>query len=122
MHPDFGQVVQDSGFQEWIGNSKIRTELFKRADAFDVDAADELLSTYKTLHVKKATQETEADKAIRSQAIRTVSVDGGGSGEVTKKVYRRSDLIRLKMRDPAKYDELADSGELARAYQENRVR
>jgi hypothetical protein len=35
-------------------------------------------------------------------------------------VYRRADLIRLKMQDPNRYDALSD--EIMQAYQEGRVR
>jgi len=47
-------------------------------------------------------------------------VDTGGSGETTRKVYRRADLIRLKMRDPGKYDAMSD--EIMAAYSEGRVK
>ena len=44
-HPDYQKVIQDSGFSEWIGKSRIRQELLQRADRYDIEAADELLST-----------------------------------------------------------------------------
>ena len=40
-HPDFSEVVQDGSFVDWIGKSKVRQELFSRADRnFDFDAAN----------------------------------------------------------------------------------
>ena len=48
------------------------------------------------------------------------SVDVGGSGESSKRVYRRADLIRLKMTDPSRYEALSD--EIMQAYAEGRVK
>lgn len=120
MHPDFDQVKSNPQFAEFVKASPIRMQLAQQADRFNLAAANELVSTFKQLHPTAKVPTVE--KTARDQTLRAVRVDTGGSGEATKKTYRRADLIRLKMRDPAKYDELADSGELALAYQEGRVR
>lgn len=122
-HPDANDIAASEGFQGWIKESPVRIQLFQRADqAYDFDAANELLSTYKQLHAKRQEVEVQADKTTRTQALKAAAVDVGGSGETTKKSYRRGALILLKIRDPAAYAELVDSGELARAYAENRVK
>lgn len=120
MHPDFRQVVVDEGFTAWKNASKIRQQLFKQAEAYDVDAADELLSTYKAISATKQRQVSESDSAARSKSISAASVDVGGSGDSTRKIFRRSDLIRLKMRDPTKYESMND--EIMAAYADDRVR
>lgn len=124
LHPDFGQIVQDGSFVEWIKGSKVRMKLFQEAEAYDVDAADELLSTFKQLKQVKAEKPKvdvpDEEKASRTKALQSASVDTGGSGESSKKVYRRSDLIRLKMRDPSKFDSM--QAEIDAAYREGRVR
>ena len=120
MHPDVANIVQDSGFQDWIKASKVRTKLFQDAEAYDVDAADELLSTYKELRVVKQQQVAKVDTTARDQSLKAASMDTGGSGETTRKVYRRADLIRLKMRDPSKYESMSD--EIMTAYSEGRVK
>ena len=124
LHPDFGQIVQDGEFATWIKASKIRSELFQRAEGYDVSAADELLSTFKQLKAVKAekpkVEVPDEEKASRAKTLQSASVDTGGSGESSKKVYRRADLIRLKMRDPAKYEDMAD--EILKAYGEGRVK
>ena len=126
LHPDFSGVVQEGEFAEWVKASKVRVQLFNQAEAYDVDAADELLSTYKALKAvkqKSAVDEVAvAETKARDQSLKAAAVDTGGTGESARKIYRRADLIRLKMRDPEKYDALADSGELTRAYQEGRVK
>lgn len=120
LHPDFGSVVQDGEFVDWIKSSKIRTQLFNQAEAYDVDAADELLSTFKSIKSVKQRQVSEVDVTTRKQAMNAAAVDSGGSGETSKKVYRRADLIQLKLRDPQGF--AARQGEIDKAYQEGRVR
>ncbi len=121
-HPDMPTVVQDPEFLSWVKGSKIRTQLFQQADNYDLDAADELLSTYKELRGKKQVQQPEVkvDKVARDQMLKTAAVDTGGSGESGKKVYRRADLIRLKINNPAKYEAMED--EIYAAYAEGRVK
>lgn len=124
LHPDFGNVVQDAEFAKWIGESKIRTRLFKEAEGYDVDAADELLSTYKQLKMKKveqqASQVSEVEKSARKQTMQAASVETGGTGETTRKVFRRADLINLRLRDPMKFAAMQD--EIDAAYREGRVK
>ena len=119
-HPDATQIAQDPDFQNWVQASRVRVKLFQQADAYDVDAADELFSTFKQLRTVKQQSAVQVDTKARDQAIRSASVETGGTGESSKKVYRRSDLIRLKMRDPAKYESMSD--EIMAAYSQGRVR
>jgi len=120
IHPDVQQIVGDSGFQEWVKSSKVRTQLFQQADQYDLDAAHELLSTYKELRGVRQKVVSEADNAARDKTLKAVAVDTGGSGESSQKIFRRADLIRLKMRDPAKYEAMSD--EIMAAYASGRVK
>lgn len=120
MHPDVQQIVGDSGFQEWVKASKVRTQLFQQADNYDIDAANELLSTYKELRAVRQKSVEAVDNTAREKLLKAVGVDTGGSGESSQKVFRRADLIRLKMRDPAKYESMSD--EIMAAYQSGRVK
>ena len=120
-HPDFGQIAQDADFVNWVKSSPIRIGLYAKADGeFDYDSANELLSTYKQLRGVKAKQTNDAGETQRKSNLKAASVDVGGSGESGKRVYRRADLIRLKMTDPDRYEQL--SGEIMQAYQDGRVR
>jgi hypothetical protein len=120
-HPDFNQIVQDADFANWVKSSPIRIGLYAKADGeFDYDSANELLSTYKQLKGVKAKQTTDAGETQRKSNLKAATVDVGGSGESGKRVYRRADLIRLKMTDPNRYDALSD--EIMQAYQEGRVK
>jgi len=120
-HPDFGDIAKNEDFANWVKSSPVRIDLFKRADAeFDYDSANELLSTYKELRSVKQKQTSNASEATRKQNLKAAGVDVGGSGESSKRVYRRADLIRLKMQDPIRYEALAD--EIMQAYSEGRVK
>jgi len=120
-HPDFGQIVQDSDFVNWVKSSPVRIGLYAKADGeFDYDSANELLSTYKQLKGVKAKQTSDAGETQRKSNLKAATVDVGGTGESGKRVYRRADLIRLKMQDPNRYDALSD--EIMQAYAEGRVK
>jgi hypothetical protein len=120
-HPDFGDIAKDQDFANWVKSSPVRLRIFEQADAgYDYDSANELLSTYKQLRSVKQKQTSDDGEITRKQNLKAVGVDVGGSGESSKKVYRRADLIRLKMQDPNRYDALSD--EIMAAYQEGRVR
>ena len=120
-HPDFGQIVQDQDFANWVKSSPVRIGLYAKADGeFDYDSANELLSTYKQLKGIKAKQTSEAGETQRKSSLKAATVDVGGTGESGKRVYRRADLIRLKMTDPNRYDALSD--EIMTAYAEGRVK
>ncbi len=120
-HPDFTTIAQDSGFIDWVKASPIRLGLYAKADAdFDFDSADELLSTYKSLKQVQQQQVNDDSKKQREQQMKAASVDVSGTGEVSKKVYRRADLIRLRMENPDRYFALQD--EIMAAYSEGRVK
>ena len=120
-HPDFTQIVQDADFVNWVKSSPVRIGLYAKADGeFDYDSANELLTTYKQLKGVKAKQTSDAGENQRKSNLKAAAVDVGGTGESGKRVYRRADLIRLKMTDPARYDALSD--EIMQAYADGRVK
>lgn len=124
-HPDFATIASDSGFQDWVKSSAIRLNLFAKADAeFDFESADELLSTYKELKQIKqqnqAQQSADVESKAQEQAMKAATVDVGGAGESSRKVYRRADLIKLRMTDPERYMQLSD--EIMDAYATGRVK
>ena len=120
-HPDYGQVASDPDFANWVKSSPVRINLFAKADGeFDYDSANELLTTYKQLRGVKAKQTSDAGEATRKTNLKAAGVDIGGSGESGKRIYRRADLIRLKMTDPNRYEALSD--EIMQAYADGRVK
>jgi hypothetical protein len=124
-HPDFVTIVQDTGFQDWVKASPVRLNMFAKADAeYDFDSANELLSTYKEIKQIRQTQQVQktdaAEAKAQDAAMKAATVDVGGTGESSKKVYRRADLIKLRMTDPDRYMALQD--EIMSAYAQGRVK
>lgn len=120
-HPDFGDIAKDQEFANWVKSSPVRLKLFQEADAgYDFDSANELISTYKQLRSVRNKQVSDEGEATRKQNLKAVGVDVGGSGESSKKIYRRADLIQLQLKDPERYAALSD--EIMQAYIEKRVR
>ena len=123
-YPDMLEVVQSKDFQDWVAASKVRTQLYVAADAqFDTDAADELLSTFKAITGRKAEegkQQVQELAGTRDKQLKAASVDLGGGNATSRKIYRRADLIRLRMTDPARYEALEP--EIMAAYSEGRVK
>jgi len=126
QHPDYREVVQDPEFVSWVKDSKVRQSLYAAADRnYDFDAANELLSTYKAIKgTKRATTNEEVqqvqqtqEKALKAASNPAVGSSGEGS---SKKIYRRADLIRLRMERPNDYE--AREAEIMLAYAEGRVR
>jgi hypothetical protein len=120
-YTDLMETVQDPKFHDWVKASKIRTQLYMMADQqFDYDAADELLSNW---NERKGTVKAtaEAEKASRKNAVKEASTGNvRGTGETSKKIYRRSDIIKLMKTDPDRYQALSD--EIMTAYREGRVK
>jgi predicted RNA-binding protein YlqC (UPF0109 family) len=119
--PDAMEVVQSPDFAKWIQGSKVRTELFVRAETqYDYDSAKELLDTWKERQTlsKKVTDTSKVD---RDQQLKAADIgnNNGASETVAKKKYRRQDIMKLMTTDPDRYD--AMSNEIMAAYREGRV-
>jgi len=121
-HPDMQDILQNNKFADWIKGSKIRQQLFVQADQqYDYEAADELFTLWKerqqVVSQTAATEKNERKKAVKAASTGNVR----GSGEQSaKKVYRRSDIIKLMKEDPERYMSL--SNEIMAAYADGRVR
>ena len=121
-HPDMQTILNDPKFAEWIKASKIRTQLFVAADQqYDADSADELFSLWKERKTV-AQQTANVEKQARKQTLKAANTGNarGSSAGTRKKVYRRSDIIKLMKTDPERYQAL--SNEILTAYAEGRVK
>ena len=120
-HPDIETIMKDPKFVEWVKGSKIRTQLLAYADqAYDFDSADELFTTWKERQ-QVVTQTAEMEKQGRKKAVKAASTGNTrGSNPVSKKIYRRADIIKLMRTDPDRYQSLSE--EILTAYKEGRVR
>jgi len=95
--------------------------LFTRAEVdYDFDSAKELLDTWKEKqNISKKVAETS--KVDREQQLKAADVGSNSSTSepVSKKKYRRSDIIKLMQTDPDRYDSMSE--EIMTAYREGRV-
>jgi hypothetical protein len=119
-YPNFREIATSQEFGNWVNGSKVRIELYNRAqNDYDFDSADELLSTWieRQEYTKKVTDTSKLD---REQQLKSADMGTSGATEATsKKKYRRSDIIKLMQTDPDRYDSMAN--EIMIAYRENRV-
>ena len=121
-HPDMLQISRTPQFIDWVGKSVVRQNLYRLADQqYDAVAADELLTLWKE---RASAVETTKNIATedRRQAMRVAQTGAtkASAESVSKKVYRRADLINLLQTNPDRYYAMAT--EIERAYAEGRVR
>jgi len=118
-HPDFMEIAASAEFQGWVSDSPFRTRMFYAADAGDLEAARDLFNEYKSRNYS-VTEATGLPAAGRDKALKAVTTESGNAtGSAKRKMYRRSDLVNLRLRDPEAYN--AKSAEITQAYLEKRV-
>lgn len=121
QHPDAPEIMSNPKFAEWIKGSNYRVRLAQKADQYDIDAADELFTSWKETQ-KMVKNATEIEKMAKKSEVKRAATGGNrsnpdGSG---RKIYRRVDIIKLMRDDPRRYEALQP--EIMQAYQEGRVR
>lgn len=122
-HPDMDEILQNDGFSDWVSKSKLRISLFNRGNNFDVEAASDLFDLWKEHQNVIKTVAAEEKKFVeqkRKKDLQSAASESGASDATSKTVFRRSDLIRMRIEDPQKYSAMQD--EIMLAYQEGRVR
>ena len=123
---NFDEVIQNPEFFEWIKASPVRTKLYAEADGnYDYDSALELLSTWNIINPSSPKKPSDPALVAESRKennnnLKAATVDTGSSAPTSRKTYRRSDLINLRLSDPARYEAMSD--EIMAAYAEGRVK
>ena len=108
-----------------MNKSSIRQKLHKQAnEGYDLEAASELISTWKDISNVKSNLETQQQITTDSQesrvkSLKAATVDTGSSSMGSKKKYSRKAFQELLIRDPQKY--YANADEILLAYEEGRV-
>lgn len=120
-HPDYQGIIADAKFIEWVGKSKVRSNLLRNADAYDYDSADELFTSWKERQ-SMVNGAVATETKARKQSVKSGSTGNlKGSGEPSrKKIYRRADIVELMTKDPERYQSLA--AEIRQAYADGRVK
>lgn len=121
-HPDFMELGQSTKFREWATGDPIRARVANAAAQGDWEAADTLLTQYKQAQANPSAAEAaskEGLEAARKAGTESAASAGASSSD---KVYRRADLIELKLRKPHVYSDPAFQNEILKAYSEGRVK
>ena len=116
-YPNWQETVNSSEFHQWVSQSPIRLELHAKANQADYNAGKELLDNWDLQ--QRASQTTT--NATQEQKLKDATTETGSTGQTGgRKVYKRHDLIQLRLNDPNKYESM--ESEIMQAYAEGRVK
>lgn len=120
-YPDWQETTASPEFAEWVTSSPLRSRAAQLAGAGDYSAADALLTEYE---VAKGTppegkKEPDHKAEARAASLESANQSPGKSGG---RIYRRADLIELRMNKPETYGDPSFQEEIMRAYAEGRVK
>lgn len=125
-HPDFQDLIQSSEFADFVKNSPTRSRVAQAAARGDYLSADALLDEFKS-HKKVAAAAADAVnangvEAARKAGLETAAQARGEGNPGSKRVYRRAELIELKLQKPHLYSDPSFQDEIMKAYREGRVK
>jgi hypothetical protein len=133
-HADFQTVTSTAEFVSWVRSSPLRTRAAALAGQGNYVVADELLTEYKAVNGQAPAQSADPNRggnhvvdtqteAARKVALESAANTGGASASAKGgPIYRRSDLIALKMNKPHVYSDPKFQQEILQAYAEGRVK
>lgn len=121
-YPGYMETVSDAEFQSWVVSSPYRTQLFQKADARDYDAAEELLGAYNEYVDAVGKEKQERAEEERQEKLKAAQLERSSTGEKSKKIFRRTELAKMKITDPDSYYDPGFQQELMQAYADKRVR
>ncbi len=123
-HPDVMTLGQDEAFLQWTQDSPIKAQLAQKAAAGDWDAADALLTEYKSQPKPEPTPQPDDSAALEEARKAQLESTNQASDEAASKgkVYRRADMIDLKINKPHVWSDPAFQQEILKAYAEGRVK
>lgn len=117
--PGFRELPNNQEFQDWVQESPVRSDLYRRADGMDLAAAREMLALWNER--EKMRQELQIEgNSHRRQALKDATMEKGSAGGGRKQYYSRTELIDMRLNNPAKYESMRD--DIMQAYREGRVR
>lgn len=126
-HPDYAKFMGNQEFDAWVQASPLRQRAAQVAAQGNYSIADDLLTEFKS-QAKPAAAAAAPGKTV--EAARNVGLESGSAaaaagsagGGKPGKVYRRVDLINLKLTKPDVYSDPAFQAEIMQAYAEGRVK
>jgi len=122
-YPNAEEIVQDPKFVEWVQGSTARSLLGYQASQGDLTAGAALLDEWSAATSEPAEEPKKDDPISDARKASTESKAASSTPDAPNgKVYRRTDLIRLKLQDPEAYADEGFQREIMRAYAEGRVK
>lgn len=118
-HPNYLDTVKGEDFQGWVNGSNYRSRLYAKADAMDMEAADELLTAFEEAQESNNSQVTQK-RTNRNKALKDATMETGSAGGMRKTYFSRTALIDMRINNPQKYESMRD--EIMQAYAEGRVK
>lgn len=122
-HPDAYELVQTEDFQQFVTASPVLLKAFQEANQnYDYKTADDIMNMYKNVRMSKKQEAVEERGNKAKKELGAATVEKGNSGQSTRKIFRRADILRMvATKDPKFYDEKFQA-ELEKAYAEGRVK
>jgi hypothetical protein len=120
VHPSAEKLIGSKAFVKWVTDSPVRTSQFRAANTgYDYDTISEMIGTYSELtSIRK--EKTAVKREGTMKALETPNANGNGDTNTGKrKVFKLSDLMKLRDTDPARYEKLGPV--INAAYAEGRV-
>lgn len=127
-YPDAQALLVDPEFQNWVRSSTYRQKLALHASQGSYDSADELFGMFKERAGESKSESKAQPKGTEAARKASLAKPGGSatSGVIPssdgKKVYKREELVRMRMNDPEGFERLWQTEDLETAYRERRVR
>lgn len=90
-HPDFQEIAQDAAFLNWVQESPTRLDLAKRADGWDLHAADALFTLYKAENKSARSSAREQRDRKLTEATLEASV---ASSDPAPRSFSRSEWLQ----------------------------
>lgn len=124
--PNAEKTLTDPAFQDWVRSSPYRQKLALNASQGNFDAAADLFGLYES--VKTAAPQEPSNNGTAQARKASLARPGGSTvaGVVPsadgKKIYKREELINMRMYEPEKFYRLSETEDLNTAYREGRVR
>lgn len=90
-HPDFTEAVASPEFANWVNEDPTRIELTRRADGFDMIAADALMTLWEQ-------SQAASSQASAAEVEQVVLESGSGAEPPAPDRYSRSEMLRIMTR------------------------
>lgn len=120
-HSDADEVVASQKFNDWVKGSPSRLKMLQDAhNQNDVAMASDIISMYKHTAGNINAEAIVTRDAQAATELKAASIERGSPSTSSEPIYRREDLIRLKLEDPNRYSAMSE--DIRSAYADGRVK